>query len=616
MITSATPGRIDVNSEGRPVMHRPDEVTDHWWDSLISLLKPNIYRATASSITVHRHGASVLPNLLTRHPATAIQWIWSHAATQVRDSATRGSSDLERLLAMDVGVQSEWPADIDLTELGFVRNLRPFQRIAVARLLSASGGPNFSVPGSGKTTVTYAVFAALRSRGLAQTMLVVAPPSAFEAWVEEAEACFTDEARPIVAVRPETIARRDTVVVLNYERLGDTATRAELAGWARNRKVLTVFDEAHRAKAGAASRRGAEAAALAQRSDTTMVLTGTPMPNKPSDLAAVFDLVWPGQGHRLVNGDLAYLRERAYVRATKEDLDLPPLDVRVERVALDAPHRELYDAMTARISRWAHEVQNFSAAAAEAGRALMHLIAAATNPAAVFTPHHSWSVPFDRPQSADLQSLIDDPTKHIRPAKILRAAQLVAENRRLGRKTVVWSSFIANISALSTALDQHNPAVITGATPVENAAAPTDRRRQLEKFRRSGDCWALIATPQTLGEGVSLHHTATDQVHVDRGYSAGTWLQAIDRTHRLGLPPHSRPTCTVLIAEDTIDERVAATLNAKVAALASALNDHTLLPVADPALSEGDSVAAILGDVDALRELLGQRGRGQARREP
>ncbi|MGW4441046.1 SNF2-related protein [Streptomyces sp. NPDC004596] len=545
----------------------------------------------------------------------AIQWVWTHAAVRLRDSVARGSSELDRLLATDISAQSEWPTDIDLASLGFVRDLRPFQRVAVARLLSAGGGANFSVPGSGKTTVAYAVFTALRSRGLAQAMLVVAPPSAFEAWAEESEACFADGLGPVVAIRPDIPARRDTVVVLNYERLGDAAIRAELAGWARNRKVLTVFDEAHRAKAGAASRRGSEAAALAHRSDSTMVLTGTPMPNKPSDLEAVFDLVWPGQGARLVHGDLSHLRERAYVRATKDDLDLPPLDVRVERIALDGPHRVLYDAMTARVSEWASAARDSSTIAAEAGRALMHLIAAATNPAAVFAPDRPWSVPFDRPEFVDLHSLVDDPTRHVRPAKIVRAAQLVAENRALGRKTVVWSSFVANITALSTALNHHNPAVITGATAVDDATAPTDRRRQLSKFRRNDDCWALIATPQTLGEGVSLHHTAIDQVHVDRGYSAGTWLQAIDRTHRLGLPPGSRPTCTVLIAEDTIDERVTAALNAKVAALAIALNDHTLLPVADPTMAEGDSVAAVLGDVDALWELLGPRGQDRSGRE-
>ncbi|WP_210585039.1 DEAD/DEAH box helicase [Streptomyces sp. GESEQ-35] len=526
----------------------------------------------------------------------------------MREDVARSATGLSRLLATDIAEQAVWPSDVDLEALGFVRRLRPFQQVAVARLLAAGGGANFSVPGSGKTAVTYAVFTALRSRGSAHAMLVVAPPSAFEAWVDEAKACFADDRTPVVTVRPDLPSRRDTILVLNYERLSDATSRAGLSGWARGRKVLTVFDEAHRAKAGPTSRRGAEAAALARRSDATMVLTGTPMPNRPTDLEAVFDLAWPGHGSRLVRGDLANARERAYVRATKAELDLPTLEVRVERVALDGPHRALYDAMRLRMSEWANAHSHSDDVAADAGRAVMHLIAAATNPAAVFTPDQPWSLPFDRPDFTDLRSVVTDPTLHIRPAKIVRAAQLVTENRALGRKTVVWSTFVANIAALTTALARHNPAVITGATAVDEASAPTDRRRQLERFRTDDDCWALIATPQTLGEGVSLHQTAIDQVHVDRGYAAGTWLQAIDRTHRLGLPADANPTCTVLIAEDTIDERVSEVLNAKVTAMASALNDHALQPVADPMIAEGDSVAAVLGDIDALRELLRPEG--------
>ncbi|MGV9785517.1 DEAD/DEAH box helicase [Streptomyces sp. NPDC003435] len=606
-------GRVEIDPAGRPVVRRPDGVADQWWQSVANLLQPNAHSLTSISVTVHRHRVAALPKLLTRYPATAVDWVWTHAAARLRDGVVKGSTELHRLLATDVTAQSEWPTDVNLAALGFTRRLRPFQRDAVARLLTAGGGANFSVPGSGKTTVAYAVFAAMRSRGSAHAMLVVAPPSAFEAWEEEAQACFADGQVPVVAIRPDTPARRDTVVVLNYERLSDTAVRAGLAGWARNRKILTIFDEAHRAKAGAASKRGAESAALSYRSDSTMVLTGTPMPNQPSDLESVFDLVWPGQGRRLVHGDLSHLRERAYVRATKKDLALPPLDLRIERIALDGSHRALYDAMTARVSAWAHEAQRSDTAAAEAGRALMHLIAAATNPAAVFTPNQPWSIPFDRPDFVDMRSLVADPTRHIRPAKIVRAAQLVAENRVRGHKTVVWSTFVANISALSTALNNYNPAVITGATPVEDAAAPTDRRRQLEKFRRSDDCWALIATPQTLGEGVSLHHAATDQVHVDRGYSAGTWLQAIDRTHRLGLSSNSRPTCTVLIAEDTIDERVSPVLNAKVKSMALALNDRALLPISDPTMTDGDAVAAVLGDTNALWKLLHPRDQGSER---
>lgn len=606
-------GTVVVDDDGRPVVRRPEHVTDRWWQDVTVLLRPTVHgtpatAVTATSVVVRRDRARALPRLLARHPAAAAQWTWTPAAERLRADGAEAADGLARLLAAGVDEQSAWPGGLDLPDLGFQRQLRPFQRTAVARLLAAGGGANFSVPGSGKTTVAYAVFAALRARGAVNAMFVVAPPSAFEAWVEEAHACFASGRAPTVAVRPRVFARTDDVVVLNYERLGDPAVIAGLAGWSRRRRVLTVFDEAHRAKAGAASRRGAEASELAGRADAVMVLTGTPMPNRPRDLEAVFDLVWPGQGHRLVHGDLAHLRQRAYVRATKDDLELPPLRVRVERIALEAPHRALYDAMTDRVRHWARNAggpdgEASGAVAAQAGRALLHLIAAAANPATVFAPGRPWSLPLEGPSGGDLPSLIADPTRHIRPAKVVRAAQLVAENRAQGRKTVVWSGFLGNIEALTTVLARHRPAVVTGATPIDDPAGRADRRAQLDRFRRDQDCWALVATPQTLGEGVSLHLAAWDQVHLDRGYAAGTWLQAIDRTHRLGLPADAHPTCTVLLAARTIDERVNDVLNRKVAALAAALRDPALRPVADPTVTAEDG-DGLLGDIDALRELL------------
>jgi hypothetical protein len=608
-------GRVGVDRHGRPVVHRPAAITDLSWRHIGDLLRPAAYSTSAEAVVLRRDRIRALDALLRRYPAAAVDWRWDHAALVLGDQASAMAARLARLTNHTVEAQRAWPDGLDLADYGFVRPLLPFQRESVARLLFAGGGANFSVPGSGKTAVTYAVFAALHGRGDEHAMLVVAPPSAFEAWQEEAELCFATGRVPYVALCPRRPARRDTVVVLNYERLADPMVRAGLDGWMRNRRVLAVFDEAHRAKAGELSRRGAHAAALARRADRTMVLTGTPMPNGDADLEAVFDLVWPGHGERLVDGDLRRLRDRAYVRVTKDELGLPPLQVCVERVALDPGHRRLYDAMARRLA------EDVAAAPAEraaslAGQALLNLLAATTNPATVFKPGLPWSLPCGEPDNLaevrpsasnpgapSLAALVDDPRRHIRPVKIVRAAQIVAENRRRGRKTLVWSSFLGNVAALEVALARHDPAVVIGATAHDDPGAPKDRRRELARFRFDPDCWALIATPQTLGEGVSLHHACLDQVHVDRGYAAGTWLQAIDRTHRLGLPAGSRPTCTVLVAADTLDERVDEVLNTKVRAMARALGDRTLLEVADAAVVRGDPVAAILGDINAVAEL-------------
>lgn len=48
-------------------------------------------------------------------------------------------------------------------------------------------------------------------------------------------------------------------------------------------------------------------------------------------------------------------------------------------------------------------------------------------------------------------------TRYVRSAKIVRAAQIVADNRARGRKTLVWSSFLGNVRALAEALAHHTP---------------------------------------------------------------------------------------------------------------------------------------------------------------
>lgn len=594
-------GRITVDSAGRPVVQRPADTDDRWWGRMVQLLRPLTEATTDATITVAASRAAALEHLLGRTPASAVDWTFDEPADAAVDRTAEARTVLNRTTDTPVEDQAVWPEGLDLAKAGFVRTLRTFQREAVARLLFADGGANFSVPGSGKTAVAYATYAALKAQGRVHGMIVVAPPSAFEAWVEEAKACFVEGAVPHIAVRPQVLGPGIDVVVFNYEALYDPAVRAKIANWSRNRRVLTVFDEAHRAKAGQGSQRGAAAAELARRSDLRTVLTGTPMPNGEPDLKAVFDLVWPGQGARLVgDGDLTRRRERAFVRVTKDDLRLPELDVRIESVALDSNHRVLYDAMVERVAEWS---DGPAVTAADAGRALMRLIAAATNPAAVFSPHLPFTLPADD-VPASLRDLVEDPTRHVRPAKIVRAAQIVADNRARGRKTLVWSSFVANVNAIAGALEHHTPAVVMGSTPVDDPEAPTDRVRELDRFRHDSDCWVLVATPQTLGEGVSLHHWCIDQVHVDRGYAAGTWLQSIDRTHRLGLPDDVNPTCTVIIARDTVDERVDQVLGDKVRAMSDALNDPSLRPVADPMIVPEDPVAATLGDLDTLRELL------------
>ena len=92
--------------------------------------------------------------------------------------------------------QGELKIDIDRQEIqrrlsvaGFTRRtLKDFQFRDLEHLLALPNGANFSVPGAGKTTVTFALHVLTRSPG--SHILIISPKSAFPAWRSVVEECM------------------------------------------------------------------------------------------------------------------------------------------------------------------------------------------------------------------------------------------------------------------------------------------------------------------------------------------------------------------------------------------------------------------------------------------
>lgn len=512
-------------------------------------------------------------------PASRWSWSWSSAARQSADTAGEAESQLFAALGVDIDDEDVAENLACTAEAGFTRKLLPEQARAVARLVKTRSGANFSVPGSGKTTMTYAVFAHLRARGIVDRMLVVAPLAAHEAWVEEAVECFSSTSRPRVAVRPTTWPRRMEVVVQNYERAAAGGAGARARAWAAGHRVLVVYDEAHRAKRGAEGLHGRAARDLADIGACRLVLTGTPMPNSEDDLAAVLDLAWPGNGERLARGDLAAQAPRTWARLTKADLGLAPVELTVERLVLDPSHRKIYDVVVAQ-DRLLAGAGLFEARPDLATRAVMRLLAVASNPALLDGRESRLQWPTDVTARLDQPLTSEDDLQRLlaqcRPVKLLRAAEVAAEHHRRGQKLLIWTTFVGNVAELARLLEPYGCATVAGATPVDDPRAATDRVRELARFRGDERCTVLVATPQTLGEGISLHRACQAQLHLDRGFNAGLYLQALDRTHRVGMPPGTTARATVLVARDTIDESVDQAVRDKVAAMRRVLDDPSL----------------------------------------
>ncbi|WP_434992155.1 DEAD/DEAH box helicase [Arthrobacter sp. Ld5] len=486
----------------------------------------------------------------------------------------------------------------------WVAPLTEHQTRDVTKLMALNHGANFSVPGAGKTRASLAVFAARRAAGLVDRVLVVSPKSAFESWEYEASICFSG--RPTTThiwtggVPPDV-----DILLVNYERL--PISISPLVAWMKVVPSLLILDEAHRMKLGDAGAWGRACLTLGPYATSRMILTGTPAPNGPKDLENLFSFVWPGQGRAVVQRAVAQedlsIASKAlkplFTRTTKSELNLPPVEVSIRRVELPPLHREIYDAL---VGQGKLESAAEAGDMAALGRVILYLLMAATSPAllAMGSDKHEalpYRVPpYQVPESTTTMELLRDlPLYELNP-KYQAVRAIVEENAAKGRKTLIWSTFVRNLKSLERILADFNPALIHGGT--------AEREEELRRFREDPSCAVLLSNPATLGEGVSLHHQCHDAVYVDRDFSAGRFLQSLDRIHRLGLAQSTLTKVTVLSASGTIDEVVEDRLARKLTFMGGILDDPNVRVLADLEEDVNESVGMDARDVAALTAYL------------
>lgn len=520
-------------------------------------------------------------------------------ATSVLDDADRVQAQLsgDSDAALDEVKAGQLPAILGPE---WKASLTEFQRRNAARLLSLRHGADFSVPGAGKTRETLAVLAAMREKAEIRRALVVCPKSAYESWRYESAECFTAPLKiQVMGSYPDPGA---DIFLINYERLDRSLP--DLCDWLAAQPAMLILDEAHRMKRGARGVYGAACMALGPLAKRRMILTGTPAPNGAADLASLLGFVWPGSGSRTVydavgDNDLAYasrVLKPLFTRTTKSELALPPVDLRIARVPLKGLHGEIYAALAGSYSSRAEASrEEFEGM----GRTMLRLLMAATSPALLLegasrydpldyqVPH--LAVPSEDPLHVLLKKL---PHYEVAP-KHQEVLAIVRDNAEAGRKTIIWSTFVRNLTTLEAILADFKPAMVHGGT--------VNREDEIRRFRNDPDCAVLLSNPATLGEGISLHHECHDAVYLDRDFQAGRFLQSLDRIHRLGLAPDAETRVTVLASEGTIDEVVEKRLRIKLDFMGQVLDDPGVQQLAD--LEEAPTAVGGM-DADDIAALL------------
>ena len=477
-----------------------------------------------------------------------------------------------------------------LSELGFTRRkLRSFQIRDLKRLVALQNGANFSVPGAGKTTVTFALHLLMRSEG--QKLVVIGPKSAFSAWIDVVGECIGEDA-PHWAREPFTtltgnsenaiqgLNSRSNRLILNYEQL--LSISDQFARYLAQNAVHLVLDESHRMKGGTAVKRGLvllNCASLPIRRD---ILTGTPMPQSPNDMRSQLDFLWPGTGLGIEIAGGRSPREvmsSLYVRTTKRELGLPEVTRHFVPVDMDRGQRALYAVVRNEALR---DLSSFRVGSGinvlKARRSVMRLLQLSSNPVLAATAMLSDSEPVD---SGIVQQVLDDGPS----AKMIAVRDLARSLAQEGRKSVIWSIFVGTIDQMSYLLADLNPAVVYGAVPSGDPSDPTTREGQIARFHTDPNCMTLIANPAAVAEGINLHQVCHDAIYLDRSYNTTHYVQSIDRIHRLGLPPETETN--VFVIQSTvpkgigcIDYSVSRRLALKVRAMQQLLDDEDLHQIA------------------------------------
>ncbi len=317
----------------------------------------------------------------------------------------------------------------------------------------------------------------------------------------------------------------------------------------KSRRVGVVCDEAHKLKnPDAALTR--TFLALSPLFHRRLILTGTPIANRPFDLWALVrfldhgrsipedfatfkrqlqldsDLASDSERGREFREALAALPDRIRGFSVRENkktagLILPDKEFHSIFAAFEPEQKKLYEKFREGLKvEILKNGETIIDNADDVLKRLLRLVQIASNPKIV--------------DNAYVES----------PGKFAVLQKLLARIPR-GEKVILWSTFTENVDWLDDALGSQGTVKVHGKLPMRT------RQTSIESFKTDPKVRIFIATPASSKEGLTLT-VANHCIFYDRGFSLDDYLQAQDRIHRIS---QSRP-CHIynIMVEDTVDE--------------------------------------------------------------
>jgi SNF2 family DNA or RNA helicase len=485
----------------------------------------------------------------------------------------------------------------------FERTLYDYQKQSVKHLSEVGNAANFSVPGSGKTTLSYAAYSILKNKGIVNKILVVSPRSAFVPWEEEFLGCFGREPETIrldgsrVDAHMDTDTQNKELVLCTY--LLPLNHQYAVSRFLEKNKVLMILDESHNIK----NMEGKTAGALLDLSSSAtrrFILSGTPMPNKWEDVWTQFNFLWPiidilDKKHvfreytriRQDLGDYAETINPLFTRITKKALGLKLPRFEEKYVPMSRIQQRIYDAIELKVKQEIenlHEESITESVQMDKWRKakMIRLIQTASNPALLTKMDTEFNLEPISDEGLNISELIEQYTELDEfPPKLQEAVLKTKELMDKGEKVVLWTNFRHNIDTLKKLFKNLGitPLWVDGRVPKdESEDIEHNREKMIQEFKEDLNPRVFIATPASCAESVSLHMykgrtVCSNAIYVDRTYNAGQYMQSLDRIHRIGMSPNTQVTYWLYMAQNTFDERIHKKLSKKIDNMYDLLDD-------------------------------------------
>lgn len=255
------------------------------------------------------------------------------------------------------------------------RKLTNHQLLSCLHLFNCQSAANFSVPGSGKTSIVLAYYEKLRLENKVNAIFLIGPKNCYFSWKNEfIETLGRD---PKLNILDKKFSERLNIYknpVKNEIYACHFSTNSNdldfIKIFSSNNKFLLVIDEAHNIKK-IGGKWSLAALELSRMSNYKVILTGTPMPHNHKDFYNYLDFLY-GENEILSSKDKAeidilveknnlskastILRQKLnpfYVRVTKNDLNLSQQVFNKPRlIQMNPIEKKIYDAIITKIKNY------------------------------------------------------------------------------------------------------------------------------------------------------------------------------------------------------------------------------------------------------------------------